>query len=392
MNIFQKIFRRGSEPAALPVGDSNVGGLLFGRLKKGGDPMRISAVNAAVNIISDSIAMLPVLVSDKRGKMGDDDLRDHAVVQFFEGNHCRTLIDKYQLMKRMMIDVLMSGNAVAYIERDKSDNLYALHYLKDCTITYKSSTQEVIYTCQGQNYSANQVIHLKRYSADGITGIGVLQQANEILDLARFTDRSASRYFEQGGNLQGVITKHGMMTPQQAQDYKRSWREAYGPDGSGVAVLSGDMDYKPVQQSAANSQMLESRQYNVYDIARFFQMPPVLLGAESGTVNIEELQNMLVWQTLSPWIALIERELSRKLLNKPAERYYRVNLDETYLLRGNIIAKSQWYQTMLSTGVMSPNEVRQELGYQRIEGLDDHVIPYTDVDQNKLNGKKKEDE
>ena len=150
--------------------------------------------------------------------------------------------------------------------------------------------------------------------------------------------------------------------------------------------MQGNMSYTPIQINASDAQMLESRQYNVQDIARFFGISPILLGdlSHSGYGAIEAMQQQFLLHTLQPYIVLIEQEFSRKLLS-PSESNLEVNLDETVLLRTDKTAQADYYQKMLASGILCIDEVRKEMGLSEI-GLTDHVIPYTDVNANKLNG------
>jgi HK97 family phage portal protein len=186
--------------------------------------------------------------------------------------------------------------------------------------------------------------------------------------------------------LAGVLKVQGQLSAQQRQDIRNSWNQAYTGGGNGLAVLQGNMDYQPIQLSAADSQMLESRAFNVADISRFFGISPVLLGdlSHSGYNTIEATQNQFLLHTLQPYIVMIEQEFSRKLL-KPSESNLSINLDETALLKTDKTALASYYGTLLDKGILCINEVRKELGYSNIEGGDKHLIAYTDITQNTIN-------
>lgn len=150
------------------------------------------------------------------------------------------------------------------------------------------------------------------------------------------------------------------------------------------------MDYQPIQLSATDSQLLESRLFNVQDIARFFGVSPVLLGdlTHSNYNTIEATQNQFVLHTLMPYIVMVEEEFTRKLI-KPSEEGLEVNLDETAILKADKSAIASYYGTLLDKGILCVNEVRKELGYSPIKGGDKHTIAYTDITQNQLNNENK---
>jgi HK97 family phage portal protein len=151
------------------------------------------------------------------------------------------------------------------------------------------------------------------------------------------------------------------------------------------------MSYQPIQLNATDSQMLESRQFNVQDIARFFGISPVLLGdlSHNSYSTIEAVQEQFLLQTLQPYITMIEEEFTKKLF-KENESDLEINLDETVILRTNKTAQASYYSTLLDKGILSINEVRKELGYSEIEGGDAHTIAYTDINQNKIDDGKQE--
>lgn len=152
------------------------------------------------------------------------------------------------------------------------------------------------------------------------------------------------------------------------------------------------MEYQPVQSTAADAQMLDSRKYNVEDIARFFGINPILLGDNTGGSQygtISALQTEFVMHTLLPYITMVEQEFTRKLL-KPSEVDFHINLDENYLLKSDKEAEASYFSSLLSNGVLTRNEVRAALGYERVEGGDDLVIPYTNIAQNTIGSTSKD--
>ncbi|MBQ0154518.1 MAG: phage portal protein [Bacteroidales bacterium] len=360
--------------------------LLYASARKG-DAMRLSSVNRAVQIISDGIASLPVRVRDTGGGQGE--LMDHPVNFYFNGHHSRSTIDKYHLMKRLVTDMLLKGNGYAYIQRDTQGKFYALRYLQDVTVLYDSAHDTLTYSHQALGIiDPADIVHLRHHTSDGITGRGEAQFAVNSIGLSTATERSAEQFFASGCNLSGILKVQGNLTEAQKQQIRSSWKQAYNSgDGSGLAVLPGNMDYQSIQKSGAEAQMLETRGYNVQDIARFFGISPVLLGdlSHGNFSAIESVQNQFVLHTLRPFVKAIESEFSRKLLT-PQEIYLTVDLDETDLLKSDKAAIASYYGSLLQNGVLSINEVRHEMGLQEVEGLDKHLIAYTNIQDNTING------
>lgn len=347
--------------------------------------MNISAVYRAVEIISDSVAMLPIKIKqiDATHK---EELQTHPLNMVFDNN----LLSRYNLIKLLIQSVLLKGNGFAYIHRANDGTATALQFLEsgDVNIFYNKQKAELYYTCNiisKKKIEPCNMIHLVKNSYDGVNGVSVLSYAARAIKLAGNTENSASSFFTNGCNLSGVLTVQGQLSDKQRSDIRTSWNQAYANGGNGLAILQGNMSYQPIQLNAADSQMLESRQFNVTDIARFFGISPVLLGdlTHANYNSIEALQQMFLLHTLQPYITLIEEEFTRKLF-KPSEKNLVVNLDETALLKTDKVALSTYYGNLLDKGVLCVDEVRKELGYSEI-GAKDHIIPYTNIAQNKVN-------
>jgi len=375
--------RDGTVNVTVPYSDA----LTFSAIYNQYNAMNISAVYRAVELISDSVAMLPIQIKAD----GKDVLENHPLNVVFSDSQSENILTKYNLMKLLVQSVLLKGNGFAYIERDGQGNVKRLRFLQsgDVSIVYNKEKEQLYYLCplvSPRKIEPCNMIHLVKNSYDGVNGISVISYATRTVKLSNNTENSANSFFTNGCNLSGVLTVQGQLTDKQRSDIRSSWNQAYSAGGNGLAVLQGNMDYKPIQLSAADSQLLESRQYNVQDIARFFGISPVLLGdlSHASFNTIEALQNQFLLHTLQPYITLIEEEFSRKLL-KPSESNLRVNLVETALLKTDKTALANYYGTLLDKGILSINEVRKEMGYNEVEGLDKHIVAYTDISQNTIN-------
>lgn len=365
-------------------------GLIFSELENKYNSMNISAVYRAVEIISDSVALLPVKI--KLGKEKEE-LSTHPLNFVFSNSK----LTKFNLMKLLIQSVLLKGNGFAYIHRAEDGTPLELQFLNsgDVQIVWDKNKQKLYYTCSligTKKIEPVNMIHLLKNSYDGVNGLSVLSYAARAIKLANNTENSANNFFTNGCNLSGVLTVNGQLTDEQRANIRSSWNQAYSRGGNGLAVLQGNMDYKPIQLSAADSQLLESRLFNVQDIARFFGISPVLLGdlSHSSYSTIEATQQMFLLHTLQPYIAMCEEEFTRKLV-KPSEAGIEINLDETALLKTDKTAQAEYYGSLLDKGVLSINEVRKELGYTEIEGGDKHIIAYTKIEDNTINDNTKED-
>ena len=359
--------------------------LQFGAVGTNNTARSIGAVYRATEIISDAIAVLPIKIREVNSQHTEDN-SSHPVHAAFNNN----LVTKYNLIKLLMESVMLHGNGFAYIKRDSKGVPTNIIFCPSETVTIKYNRSK-----QTLNYKVSDVpgivqpkdiIHLVKNSYDGIQGQSILSFASRSIKLANSAENNAVNFFKNGCNLSGILTVQGQLNSKQREDIHNSWQQAYGGNdgGSGLAVLQGNMQYSPVSVNAADAQLLESRQFSVEDIARFFGISPVLLGdlSNSSFSTIEAMQQDFLLHTLQPYIEMIEHEFNRKLIDT---NLYKLTLDESYLMRTDKTAQANYYQTLLNSGVLCVNEVRKDLGFSPIAGGDKHVIPFTNIEDNTIN-------
>ena len=340
--------------------------------------MRLSAVYRAVELISDSVAMLPIYVQFEDSDGFKTRYTEHNANKLLN-NQPNSIMTRYQFIKLLLIDVMLRGNAFAYIKRDETGNATELVYLRPDTVTidYNELTRELKYRCNTVTgiIEPCNIIHLVKYSTDGIHGVSILQNAKNTLALTSDTEKQASNFFKSGCALSGILKVQGQLSDTQKQQIKSSWNSAYNGEASGLAVIQGNMDYQQISVNAADAQLLESRLFNVSDIARFFGISPVLLGdlSKSSYSTLEQSQLQFLSQTLQPYITMIEQEFSRKIF-RPSEINLSINIDEKALIMTDKEALASYYVQLQQNGLMTANEIRKELGLPAIENGDTTVM------------------
>lgn len=350
-----------------------------------GSAMSLSAVYSAVNLISDSIATLPIQVKAKNTK-GTDLLDSHPLYDIFTNNR----MTRYTLLKNIVQSVLLKGNAYVLIERKKGKEVVGLRYLPadDVQCNYRKEDNTLYYTCSyigARQIQPSEILHFLRYSVDGVQGISVLSHAARSLNIAQQTEQVAENFFSNGCNLNGIIKVHSNLSEEQKQAISTNWRSTFGQgnQGGGVVVLPVNMDYQPISINGSDAQMLESRNFSVQDIARFFNINPLLLGdlSKGSYSSVEDANLQFLSNTLNPFIVMVEQELNRKLTSDIG---LELGLDETAILRTNKAELAGYYNSLLQMGVLSINEVRKELGYNPVENGDSHNLAYNDVSKTNL--------
>lgn len=366
---------------------------VFGALTFGGGStytqeksLKLSAVYCAVEMISNGIAQLPFepFVVDNDGYKTK--LIKHPLWHVL---NCQpnARMTRYTFIKTLVTSVLLRGNGYAYIERDESGMVVkALHYIPSEYVTIVPPTrldEPVKYQVVGLNgiIPHTDMIHLLNYSYDGVIGISTLQHAAMTLGLAIDSEVHAAGFFQGGCNVGGILSVDSALTEKQKRELKSSWQAAFnhnqGGQSNGVAVLEGNMHYSPITINPTDAQLLESRQFNIPEIARFFLISPTkLFDYTHVNYNTLEATNLsFLTDTLQPLITKIEMEFERKLFPVEEHTNREIRFDTSALLRTDKAGLANYYRTLWNISALTTNEIRKAEGLPRIEGGDVPFVP-----------------
>lgn len=342
--------------------------------------MKLSTVSRCVELRANAIAMLPVYLMDETTKAR---LTGHPLGPLLWGAP-NEVMTRFDYEKLMQCNVDLRGNAYAWISRSgrtgRPEELIPLR--PDCVSIFVDQAGSLWYiysdprTGELTRLSPEDVLHYKAYSTDGITGISILRRAS----LAIATGLSAQQYqgdlYANGGRPSGVLktasdlggkvevtnTKGEKEVISKKEELRRAWEKVHNGPGKGfrVAVLDLGLEYQPTAMNNAESQFVESEEYRVADVARFFGVPLYLLNAGKQAYSSNEQNSIdFVKHTMLPVIVQREQEDSRKLL-LPRERDMglRLKREPKQLLRGDTAAQAAWYKAMRETGVYSVDDIR----------------------------------
>ena len=215
---------------------------------------------------------------------------------------------------------------------------------------------------------------------DGKKGKSVLKMQQDTIGLSLGANVTAASYFGNSAQVAGVLKTDQTLTTEQIQRLRNSWNQRYqGPYSSNkTAILENGLDFKPISISANDKQLLQSRQFQVEEIARIFRVPLSLIGHLEKSANynsIEALSTDFVRYTLMPYLVMIEQEMEIKLFRENEFESYEIKFDTKGLLRGDSTARASYYREMTQIGALSINEVRQAEKLNKIEDGDKHYFP-----------------
>lgn len=341
--------------------------------------MKLSAVYRCVNCISDSVAQLPLEIFriDSKGFKKKD--RRHELFRILNSKP-NARMTRYTLISLLVQSMLLKGNGYAWIRRGAGGKVKDLVFLPAEYVTIippMTILEPVEYEVMGirGRIKATDMIHVLNQTADGVVGVSTLEYARLTLGLSHDSERHAANFFSSGCAVGGILTTPKILDKKQKRDIKEGWRMAFGNDGesNGVAVLEGGLTYQPVTINARDSQLLETRQFNVIDVCRFFGVSPVKVFdlSKSSYSTVEATNIGFLTDTLSPLLEKIELEMETKLF--PGEDID-VRFDVAQLLRADKQSLASYYSTMFQIGAIAPNEIRREIDLPAVEGGDKNFV------------------
>ena len=342
--------------------------------------MKISTVNRCVEVLSGSMAVLPVYIMDEGTK---ERLPDHRLGRVLWGraNEAMTSFDYQRLM---MCNQLMRGNAYAWIFRDPASGhpRELIPLLPDCVAIQTDANGRLWYdftppaTGIATRLRQEDVLHYKAYSEDGLEGVSILKRASMTLSTARAAQQYENSTWRSGGQPSGVLYtdsdlgKHSFRTlpggtkveVDLKEEIRNSWERVHRGPGNAfrVAVLDLGLKYQPISMTNSDAQFVESSEIRVADICRFFGVPLHLVYAGKQSYQSNEQNGIeYVNYTLLGYETQWGQEDSYKLL-LPGERDkgLRIKRELKVFLRGDSAAQSAWYRAMREISVYSANDIR----------------------------------
>lgn len=349
--------------------------------------LSFSAVWACIRIISETLAMLPVHLYER---IEDGERSRRKLVSGHPGFRLIHIAPNPDMIPMVFRETLQAhllgyGNAYALIRRRNDMTPVALEpLLPDRTAPYRSPSGRIVYRTKLESgedrvLQSHQVLHIPGLGFDGLVGVSPLRKHRESIGLGLAAQEYAARLFGDGTHLSGVLEHPTKLAEGQPEKLAQQWKNfrAGLKNAHGIAVLENGMKYHAIGIPPEDAQMLETRKFQITDIARIFRVPPHMLAdLERATFsNIEHLSIEFVKYTMMPWLVRWEQELNRKLLteDEKANHYFKFNVDG--LLRGDIKSRYEAYHIAWMDGWMSQNDIREKEDHNPIEGGDEYYVP-----------------
>ena len=353
----------------------NAGGSIFAGAEL--QAMKLPAVNACIEIISDSVAKMPIylMYSATRERQADHPALRLLTVRPTE---CLTAFDYHKLMESRRIAY---GNAYALIWRDRWGVPvelipiapgYMQPYMDDGgTLWYVGTNPK---TGEYRKFWPADVLHYKAFSTDGLEGVSYLRRGAETIEAALQAQRYEAGFYKNGAKLAGILYTETDLTNQPEIEQpdgtkisikdaiRREWEHIYaGADNAyRTAVLDFGMKYTPITSSNRDAQFIESKAASIEDVGRLFNIPLYKLGVGKQTYasNVQAAIEYMQ-RTLSPIVAEHEQEDTYKLLLGSEQRSgLQLRRNMMGELRGDWVARAAWFKSMSEIGVYSVDDIR----------------------------------
>ena len=349
--------------------------------------MQQSAFFSAVALISNSVAQM-------NWELKSYDKEDEPDITFIKNIFENSLLTQFITVKNLIKDTILHGNGFAYIVRDKRGNPISIEYMPfgKVNIKYNDLNRTLFYQIPSISSSLIEpvnVIHLRMITNDGINGISLLEYAKSCIRLNASAEKAATDFFASGMTVNGILsTDTPRLTKDQRESIRSAWNESQLGKGSGLAVLEAGMQYSPISSNSKDAQLVESRLYNVQEVARFFCMSPTLLGdlSKSSFNTLEASQQAFVLHALMPYVIMLEQEINEKILTTQMKKRYYIDICEEDIIKSDKQNQVNYLSTLVDKGIISRNEARLQLGYAPVDGGDELMIAYSDPNQNKITG------
>lgn len=394
LNLFSKIFRSRDKPQNRTAGSSFrpfFGGSTAGKVVTEKSAMQMTAVYACVRVLAEAVAGLPLHLYRYNSKGGKEKAVNHSLF-FLLHDEPNPEMTSFVFRETLMTHLLLWGNAYAQVIRNGRGEVTALYPLMPNRMRVdRDETGRLYYEytrygdengesrCEIVKLSPVDVLHIPGLGFDGLVGYSPIAMAKNSIGMAMACEEFGAKFFANGAAPGGVLEHPGILKdPARVRD---SWNATFGGSSNAnkVAVLEEGMKYTPISISPNEAQFLETRKFQIDEIARIFRVPPHMIGdlEKSTFSNIEQQSLEFVKYTVGPWVTRWEQSLSRSLLSNAERTQYLIKFNLDGLLRGDYESRMNGYATARQNGWLSANDIRELEDMDRIpteEGGDLYLV------------------
>ncbi len=352
---------------------------LFGRTTSGKPvnertAMQTTAVYACVRILAEAVASLPLHVYEYQDDGGKKLGHDHPLYYLLH-DEPNPEMTSFVFRETLMSHLLIWGNAYAQIIRDGAGRVLGLYPLLPDKMEVQRDDKGNIYYVYSRNSDENptfkeygniklkaeDVLHIPGLGFDGLIGYSPIAMAKNAVGMTLACEEYGASFFANGANPGGVLEHPGVL--KDPSKVRESWNSVYRgvSNAHKIAVLEEGMKYQQIGIPPEEAQFLETRKFQINEIARLYRIPPHMVGDldKSSFSNIEQQSLEFVKYTLDPWVIRWEQSLQRSLLLPGEKGKYFIKLNVDGLLRGDYQSRMNGYAVGRQNGWFSANDIRE---------------------------------
>lgn len=338
--------------------------------------MQLSAVWSCINLLSETMATLPLVIYEVKRNGDKIPARDTRLWQVLHNpNQIMTAHDFWLCMS---LNRFLTGNAYALIHRDGTGALIGLTPLASASGQMEVAVLDgqVIYQYKKDGkytyFTSDQILHWKGMG-NGVVGLSTFDYMRATTNEMKNAQKNASALYGNGNQLTGIVTVDRVVKGQQLIELRNRFRELGAFNGdSWINFLPADMKYQQVAMSAADAQLLETRQFGVEEIGRWFGVPAALINSSSGTsgASIEQVVESFYRSTIHPLCCSVEQAIMQRVFTAAERAKYVAEFKMSALLRASVSSRYDSYSKALQNGFMTRNEVRKLENLPPVDGAD----------------------
>ena len=394
MGIFSGLFKSRDKPENRTAGSAYsfyMGGTTAGKTVTERSSMQMTAVYSCVRILAEAVAGLPLHLFKYTDDGGKEKALDHPLYRLLH-DEPNPEMSSFVFRETLMTHLLLWGNAYAQVIRNGKGEVIALYPLMPNKMSvdrdengrlyytyYRGSDEAIKNKDFAVTLQPSDVLHIPGLGFDGLVGYSPIAMAKNAIGMAIACEEYGAKFFANGAAPGGVLEHPG--TIKDPQRVRESWQSTFGGSGNAnkIAVLEEGMKYTPIGISPEQAQFLETRKFQINEIARIFRVPPHMVGdlEKSSFSNIEQQSLEFVKYTLDPWVIRWEQSIQRALLSHDEKAVYFAKFNLEGLLRGDYQSRMNGYAIGRQNGWMSANDIRELENLDRIpaeEGGDLYLI------------------
>lgn len=345
--------------------------------------MQNAAVWACVRVLSETVASLPLIIYERNGRVKTR-AQNHYLYGLLHDQPNDTMT-AFEFRELLMSHLLLWGNAYAQASTDARGRVTALYPLRpDRMLEVRSGTDGKLFHYQPENSPARwltdaEVWHIPGMGGNGVTGYSPIAMMRRSIGLSNSAEAFGMRFFENDARP-GIVLEHPQKLGKQAYENLRdSWAENHqGVEKSHKpAILEEGMKLHEVGIPPEDAQFLETRKFQINEIARIFRVPPHLIGdLDKATFsNIEQQSLEFVIHTVRPWLVRWEQSIHANLMLAGEQPRYYAEFLVDGLLRGDITARYSAYAMGRQNGWLSANDIREKENENPVDGGDVYLVP-----------------